>query len=128
MFAASATDRDPEMSKLLHYASLLCCAFVIASFFLFAVGQTSHASQGQASAIANGTVGGTPSVAAPPLRREHQPRRLIDQVAQKLESPFTHIVSTRSAWVTRIVPTLAALLIYGFGLSYLARWAAGRPA
>ena len=128
MSEAGCADRSPEMSKLLHLASLLCCAFVIASFFLFAVSQTSHASQGQASAIAHGTVGGGPGLTAPPLRREHQPRRFIDQVATKLESPFTNIVSTRSAWVIRIVPTLVALLIYGFGLSYLARWAAGRPA
>ncbi|HET9075279.1 MAG TPA: hypothetical protein VFN48_11935 [Solirubrobacteraceae bacterium] len=116
------------MSKLLHYASMLCCAFVIGSFFLFAVSQTSHASQSQASAVANGTVSGVPSAPAPPLAREHQPRRFIDQVARKLESPFLNIVSTRSAWVTRLVPTAVALLIYGFGLSYLARWAAGRPA
>jgi hypothetical protein len=114
------------MYKLLRYLSWLCCAFVIVSFFLFAVTQTSHASAGQASAVTTGAVSAGPQKSRP-IAREGQPRRLIDQVAQKLNSPFTGIVSTDNRWIERLLPTLFSLLVYGLALSYLARWAAGRP-
>ncbi len=115
-----------QMLKLLRYASLICCAFVIVSFFLFALTQTSHASQSQASAVTSGTVAVAPEHAKP-MGRESQPRRLIDEVAQKLNSPFTSIVSTDNLWMQRLLPTIFSLLVYGFVLGYLARWAAERP-
>jgi hypothetical protein len=114
------------MGRLLHFLSLLCCAFVIVSFFLFAVAQTSHAAKGQANAISNGAAGGT-AAKSTAISKEHQPRRFIDQVAQKLNSPFTGIVSTKNIWIEHLIPTAISLLLYGFGLSLLARWAAGRP-
>jgi hypothetical protein len=114
------------MLKLLRYASLVCCAFVIVSFFLFAVSQSSKASQGQATAITAGADAASPAKAEP-ISRETQPRRFVDQVAQKLNSPFTGIVSTDNRWVERLLPTVFSLLVYGLALSYLARWAAGRP-
>jgi hypothetical protein len=114
------------MFRLLRFLSLLCCAFVVVSFFLFAVSQTSHASQGQANAIANGTI--TSSTGKnKPISKEKQPRRFIDQVAQKLNSPFTGIVSTNNNWIKHLIPTAFSLLVYGFALSYLARWGSGRP-
>ncbi len=114
------------MFRLLRYISLLCCAFVVVSFFLFAITQTSHASQGQANAITHGTISGT-AARNPPIAQEKQPRRFIDQVAQKLNSPFTGIVSTDNRWIRHLIPTAFSLLVYGFALSYLARWGAGRP-
>jgi hypothetical protein len=44
-----------------------------------------------------------------------------------LVAPFAALVSgSESSWVRRGVPTLIALLVYGFGLSFLARYAKGR--
>ncbi len=44
-----------------------------------------------------------------------------------LVAPFGSIVSrSDSSWVRRGVPTLLALVIYGFGLAFLARYARGR--
>ena len=116
------------MLQLLRRASLICCAFVIASFLLFAVAQTSRASQGQASAISAGTGTGTGTAARPePISSESQPRRLIDQVAEALNSPWAGIVATHNRWMQRLAPTLCSLLVYGLLIGFLARWAASRP-
>jgi predicted PurR-regulated permease PerM len=114
------------MSTLLRLISLLCCAFVIVAFALFAIAQTSHASQGQANAVASGTIT-SQQAKNKPVSQEKQPRKLIDQVAEKLNSPWNGIISTNSQWVKRGVPTIISLLVYGFLLSFIARWAAGRP-
>jgi hypothetical protein len=113
------------MSGLLRLLSLLCCAFVVASFFLFAVSETSHASSGQAAAIANGTISG-PSHKPLPLSRERQPRRFIDEIAATLNSPFSGIVRSDGVWVRHLVETGLSLLLYGFLLGFIARWASGR--
>jgi hypothetical protein len=45
-----------------------------------------------------------------------------------LLSPFAGLTdSSKSKWVRRSIPALIALLIYGFGGGYLARFASGRP-
>ncbi|WP_249011044.1 hypothetical protein [Conexibacter sp. DBS9H8] len=113
------------MARLLRLLSLLCCAFVVASFLLFAVSQTSHASAGQAEAIANGTISG-PNRKSVPISREAQPRRFIDQVTAQLESPFRSIVSTDSRWMRHLIETGLSLLLYGFLLGFIARWASAR--
>ncbi len=114
------------MAQLLRLISLLCCAFVLVSFLLFAVAQTSSASKGQANAITSGQVAGS-DADTKPVSREKQPRRFIDQVAQKLNSPWNGVVSTTDKWVAHLIPTAISLLVYGFLLSFVARWAAGRP-
>ena len=126
MLEADPADTVTHMAQLIRLVSLLCCAFVLVSFLLFAVAQTSTASKGQASAIANGQVAGTDSKNKP-IKDEKQPRRFIDQVAQKLNSPWNGFISTDDRWVKRLVPTAISLLVYGFLLGFLARWASGRP-
>jgi hypothetical protein len=112
------------MGRLLQYISLICCVFVILSFFLFAIAQTHHASQGQANAVASGATGGS-ALKAKPIDKERQPRRFIDQVAAKLNSPWNGIVSTNNVWVKHLIPTAFSLLIWGFALSFLGRWITG---
>jgi hypothetical protein len=114
------------MFRLLRLISLLCCAFVLVSFALFAIAQTSSASKGQADAISSGAVSGT-AAKHKPIRDEKQPRRIIDQVAEKLNSPWTGIVSTHDIWIKHLIPTGVSLLVYGFALSFLARTLSGRP-
>jgi hypothetical protein len=128
------------MGRLLHYLSLACCTLVIVAFALFAQHQISHASRQQASAVAPTQGAGVgvptqqPSVIAstrpnPAPRPSHQtgqPKRFIDNLAGKLTSPFTGVVSSDDAWVQHGIPTLIALLVYGGGLGYLARWSSAR--
>jgi hypothetical protein len=115
------------MGQLLRFISLLCCAFVLVSFLLFAIAQTSSASKGQANAIANGQISGQ-DANNQPVARETQPRRFIDRVAEKLNSPWNGVITTTNRWVGHLIPTGISLLVYGFLLSFIARWAAGRPA
>lgn len=49
-------------------------------------------------------------------------RELVDDANDVLLSPFASISDgADSRWVRRTVPALIALLLYGFGLSFLAR-------
>jgi hypothetical protein len=114
------------MAALLRLISLLCCAFVLVSFLLFAIVQTSSASKGQASAVTSGQVSGQ-DANAKPISHEKQPRRFIDQVSEKLNSPWNGVVSTTNKWVGHLIPTAISLLVYGFLLSFVARYSAGRP-
>jgi hypothetical protein len=47
-------------------------------------------------------------------------------VARKLTSPFASVVVSDDAWVEHGIPLVLALLVYGAGLGFLARWASGR--
>ena len=90
---------------------------MVASFALFALGQASGASKAQVAALNSQTVA-RHSTHAP-----GQPRRFIDGAARALTSPFRSFVHTRSEWGIEIAGTLFALIVYGLGLGYLARWA-----
>jgi hypothetical protein len=95
----------------------VCCALVLASFGLFSISQASGASKQQLAAL---------STTVPAAARAHppgQPRRFIDGAARFLTTPFRGFLPRSSEWATEIVGTLLALLLYGFGLGYLARWA-----
>jgi hypothetical protein len=57
-----------------------------------------------------------------------KPREFVDDVNDVLLSPFAGLTdSSGSKWVRRSIPALIALLVYGFGGGFLARFAAGRP-
>jgi hypothetical protein len=100
-------------------ASFVCCALVAISFTLFARDQATGASQHQQYEVAAG------APAAPRHRGPKpvpQPRKFIDDAANSLTSPFQSIVQSKNAWVSHGVPAILALLIYGIGLRFLARW------
>ena len=106
---------------------------------LFAFSQANGASQDQVASLGSptatpiGTPGTSstptppPSAAAPaktaPAQPPGQPKRFIDDAASVLTAPFRSLVHSNSDWARRIGYTLLALIVYGFGLGYLARWA-----
>jgi len=93
------------------------CVIVAASFLVFAVQQTKSASNHQqASLTGTGTSSGEPST-----RNEGSIHKALDEVSSELTSPFAGIVTGSSEWATRGIRMLAALVVYGFGLGYLAR-------
>jgi hypothetical protein len=101
--------------RLIRIASLVVCLIVIASYAIFAIGQTKSASNHQQEAI-NG-----PS-APVAVKHESSLHKAIDEASTKLTSPFAGIVSSSSGeWAVRSVKLLIALVVYGFGLGYLAR-------
>jgi hypothetical protein len=111
---------------------------VLASFALFALGQASGASKTQVADLNSGVAPGTPvpgptstvtgvsaaaPVVAPVVHAPGQPRRFIDGAAHALTSPFRALIHSNSLWAVKIASTLLALVAYGLGLGYLARWA-----
>ena len=111
------------IGRALTLAALTCCALVALSFALFAVDQAAGASQRQVAAITDAS---SEAGAVPQSQREPQPRRFIDAAAHTLLSPFAGLLPSDSVWVQRGAATLIALMVYGLGLGYLARFFRGR--
>ena len=119
--------------RLLRLASIATCLIVIASFLTFAVNEAKMASSrqqeelGSSPALAAGPAAGVNTSAQAPASgaRAHHESSLhstIDEAASSLTSPFSSLVSNaNSEWEIRSLKLLAALLVYGFGLGYLAR-------
>lgn len=91
---------------------------MLASFALFAIDQASGASKHQVAALGGPVSDQTAS------QRPGQPRRFIDGAASVLTSPFRSVIhSGSSEWGAEIEYTLLAVIVYGFGIGFLARWA-----
>jgi hypothetical protein len=123
------------------------CLIVGASFFVFAIDQTKSASAQQTEEVtarpavgtstgttttatattsattASGTASnasGNDSPSAP--KKENSVHKALDEASSSLTSPFAGVLaSSDSEWATRGVKLLLALIVYGFGLGYLAR-------
>ncbi len=121
MLTAGAADTGPVVSRILTAAAWICCVLVFASFALFVRDELAAGSEHQQQLIA-----ATPASAPVPTARPvGQPRRFIDGAAHVLVSPFEGIVATDSQWVLHGVTTGLALVLYGFGLGFLARYTKG---
>jgi hypothetical protein len=108
--------------RVLAATSFLCCALIIASFAFFAVDEMSGASQRQAAETA-----GTPIVHKSGQPDRHQPRRFVDGAAKALTAPFSSIASSGSQWADHLLLLVFGLTLYGVGLGFLSRYAAGLP-
>jgi hypothetical protein len=122
------------IASFLRLASILLCLIVGVSFMLFAISRTSNASAHQ-QRVLNGEVappqeGETAAEAAAAAKKtstdgqasKGSPRRVIDEVAEAVTSPFSWLIDKSSSeWLRRGVLLALALAIYGFGLSFLAR-------
>ena len=111
------------ISRTIRLASLLCCAFVVMSFAMFARDQMAGASEHQQTELVAGA-----NTSATPVAITHkhsQPRRFIDGAASTLTSPFSSIVQSDNPWVKHALPAVFALLVYGVGIGYVARFTRG---
>ena len=88
---------------------------------MFARDQMAGASEHQQSELVAGA--STSASPAATTHRHSQPRRFIDSAAKTLTSPFSAVVKSNDPWVDHGLPTLLALIAYGVGLGYLARYA-----
>jgi hypothetical protein len=110
------------LHRVLATMSTVLCVFVLASFALFARDQMAVGSQHQQTA----ELPGAAATARPAAPHKHgQPRRFIDGAASTLTSPFSSIVQSNNDWVHHGIPTVLALVVYGAGLGYLARFSRG---
>jgi hypothetical protein len=118
------------LAGLLGAASVVASAIVILSFALFAIDETRSASERSAAETAGleATRNADPSPDEERAReRAHSDvRELIDDADDILLSPFAWAApDTTNKWARRGVPALVAVFVYGFVLSFLARWARG---
>jgi hypothetical protein len=112
------------ISRTIRLASLVCCAFVVMSFAMFARDQMAGASEHQQTEL---VAGANASAAPTAITHKHsEPRRFIDDAAKTLTSPFSAVVKSSNPWVDHGLPTILALVAYGVGLGYLARFASVR--
>jgi hypothetical protein len=122
MLTVRAADARGVIHRAIVVVSLVCSGLVLASFVMFVRNQVAGASQHQAAEV----VSYQPAQSAPPAQKqEGQPGRFINGAASKLTSPFRSIVQSTSAWIEHAVPTVLALLVYGVGLGFLARFSNG---
>jgi hypothetical protein len=114
------------IAGVLRLVSVALCLIVVVSFGLFVVHDTSVASAHQQAVLRTGALPGQPLPpgAVPPSTGSHggSLRHTIDEVAKAITSPFSGITEGFSSqWLIRGVDLALALLVYGFGLGYLAR-------
>ena len=103
-------------------ASLVICLIVIASFAIFAIDQTKGASAHQQQELTVGTRAASGDSPKSTPAHESGLHEAIDEASNQLTSPFSGITSgSSSQWVIRGVGLLLTLIVYGFGLGYLAR-------
>ena len=114
----ASSGASSSLASLLRLASWVICLIVLASFLVFAVNQTSSASTHQQDELS----GSTAPAGTPAYKHESTVHKAIDEAADFFTSPFTAVVSgSSSQWAIHGVKTVLALLVYGFGLSYLSR-------
>jgi hypothetical protein len=107
--------------RFLRLASFVICLIVVASFVIFAAGQTKSASKHQTEELSGKVRPGTSST-GDASTHESSLHKDIDEASEELTSPFAGIVSgSSSEWLIRGVKLALALAVYGFGLGYLAR-------
>ena len=119
------------MDSLLRFLAISVSAVVALGFLLFAADEMERGSKTQQQAIGEGTGNREQLVveAAPGAveesrreRRNGDFRELVDDANDVLLQPFSGVVESDSNWVTRGVPALLALLVYGLGLGLLANF------
>jgi hypothetical protein len=123
MLVAAAADTSSVISRTIKLVSFACCALVVLSFTMFARDQMAGASVHQQTELTAGN--NAASTPAAPSKPEGQPGRFINQAAKTLTSPFHAIVRSSNAWVQHGLPAIVALLVYGLGFGYLARYSSG---
>ena len=120
-----------SIAGLLRLASLVICLIVLASFTIFAVDQAKGASSHQQQALVKGapsnTNGEGTGKPASSSAKESSVHKTVDEASNSLTSPFSGITAgSKSAWTIHGVDLLLALVIYGFGLGFIARVLQGR--
>lgn len=124
-------------SAPLRFLSVVCSLIALLSLGAFAIDQARSGSEASRAGIArqdhvttddpSGYANPTP--AQERLREAvHGPvREALDDADDIVVAPFASISDgSSSAWARRGVPALLALVVYGFGLGFLARFASGR--
>lgn len=114
------------LERPLRLAAVLASAVVLLGFGLFAIDETREASA-QTTAEIRGEEASRSADPTPRQERDRERahgslRELVDDANDVLLAPFAGLVADDAGvWARRGVPALIALVVYGFGLGFLAR-------
>jgi hypothetical protein len=113
------------LERPLRYLAIVLSAIIAMGFILFVVTDSGRASNEQIDHI--NSFAATPPPAGERAREQRNGKvhEYIDDANDVLLKPFSGVTDSSSRWVERGVPTLLGLLVYGFMLGYLARFARG---
>ena len=115
------------VERALHLLATLLTLTVLLGFGLFAIDQARGASQRQRAVIADDRRPEPAPAGERTREREHgSVREVIDDANDVLLEPFRSVTTDPDPWIARGVPTLLAVLAYGFGLGFAASLARGR--
>lgn len=120
----------PLLARVLRLASIAICLIAVASFATFALNQTSSASNHQQVVVNEAAPPGlkTATTGSPSSGHKSALHEALDEAFSALSSPFSGVTSgSSSEWTTQAVDTLLVLLVYGFGLGFVARLLPSRP-
>jgi hypothetical protein len=116
------------VQSLLRYAAMAMSAIVILSFGMFVNDQTASGSAKDVATINAEDGNGAQSQQQPPPepkapKGHGQPRKAIEGADKTLTQPFDGLVrNSSSSWVRKAVPSFAALLVFGLGLTLVAAY------
>lgn len=124
-------------STPLRYLSVVASLVVLLSFGGFAIDEIRSGSETSTAGVQgtqivkvtdpSGYADPTPAQERAREQADSTFREYIDDADDVAVAPFAGLSSSSSsAWVRRGVPALLGLFVYGFGLAFLARFAAGR--
>jgi hypothetical protein len=118
------------MAALFRLVAVVTCTIVVLGFITFANEEASRGSEQQVARVGQAMNDPAPAASAERAReKKHgEARETLDDANDVLLSPFAGVVHSEDAWVTRMVPTVLALLAYGLGLTLLANFLPRRKA
>jgi hypothetical protein len=115
------------IERAIRAVAIVASAIVLISFGLFALDQARAGSKREQDKLAQQDTADPTAVQERAREKAHSGiREKIDDADDFLLSPFTGIVNGGGDWVKRGIPAGIALVVYGFGLGFLARFARGR--
>jgi hypothetical protein len=119
------------LSTTLRITAIVCSVLIGLGWLMFAVGETKSASAKSAQIVTGDDFATRVDLDPEQERaREEQHSKVheyIDDANDILLAPFSSLSdSSDNKWVRRTVPALLGLLVFGFGLGFLARFASGR--
>ena len=116
------------LERPLRYLAIGLSLIIALGFTLFALEDIGRASQQSEHRVAGFTAANpSPAGERERERRHSGAREAIDDANDVLLAPFAGVTAdSPSRWARRGVPAMLGLLVYGFGLGYLARWMTAR--
>ena len=108
--------------------AIVLSLIIAVGFCLFAVDEFNRASSTQRERLAGFEQPDPTAIGERDREKRHSSlREYVDDANDILLKPFAGIVSeTSGRWTQRGVPTVLGLLLYGFCIAFLARYARGR--